>query len=469
MHKIIGGLFTTAWVVVFVAAGCTRIPPVQRSTEVSPDVLREHVEFLSQPALEGREPRTGSSRTARQYIVSRLSAYGLHPWGNTNSFEQPFVIGTNIVAVLPGSDPEMSRQFVFLTAHYDHLGRQGFKTFPGACDNASGVATVLEAAQFLAQQSPPPKRSIVFALFDCEESGMLGSLAFADRPDLDPKSIAAVINIDMLGRHTFDLSGEDALVATGTEQYPALRAIARGACEREALNLLPLGRDLVGPRSDHVSFEGLSAAPAVLLSCGPNHDYHQPTDTPDRIDYPLLARHARAATEIVSTLADTSELPTRVLGDKKADRDELSALLHLLERIEVEPESAGISESDFHLLRSVADDARRLRERGNAYSVDDRLRFVASAQDRLLPLLAPAGMKLSDDQRFGALFLTEVYALHPATFSRLQRAVMHEVIARKPDLFHPFGEFKAEAVAVDENSLRLTKSEDGPQRLSLCA
>src|SRR5262245_5922239 len=114
MHKSRCAPLIGTWLLLHLGSGCVRIPPVQRSAEISPELLRQHVEFLAQPTLGGREPRSGESDTARKYITSRLAAFGLRPWAKTSSLEQPFVIGTNIVAVLPGSDPDMSHQFVFL-------------------------------------------------------------------------------------------------------------------------------------------------------------------------------------------------------------------------------------------------------------------------------------------------------------------------------------------------------------------
>ncbi len=108
--------------VIAVLAGCVAIPPEHLSLSIEKEELSDHVNFLAQPALRGRKPRTAGSRDARRYIESRFQALGLKPWGSTKTYAQPFGFGTNVIGVLPGSDKQLADRMVVVSAHYDHLG-----------------------------------------------------------------------------------------------------------------------------------------------------------------------------------------------------------------------------------------------------------------------------------------------------------------------------------------------------------
>ena len=127
-----------------IVTGCVSIPHEQLSRAIEIQELSDHVHFLAQPALKGRKPKTWESATARQYLKSRFEAYGLIPWTNCKGYEQPFGFGTNVIGVLPGVNPNLADEIVIVSAHYDHLGKGKKGIYHGACDNASGVAALLE-------------------------------------------------------------------------------------------------------------------------------------------------------------------------------------------------------------------------------------------------------------------------------------------------------------------------------------
>jgi hypothetical protein len=104
----------------------------------------------------------------------------------------------NIVAKLEGSDPVLKNEYVLVSAHLDHLGTaESGGIYPGAMDDASGVASVLEIAKSFSQAKERPKRSVLFVIFTGEEKGLLGSRYFAGRPTVDEKAIVADFNLDM--------------------------------------------------------------------------------------------------------------------------------------------------------------------------------------------------------------------------------------------------------------------------------
>jgi Zn-dependent M28 family amino/carboxypeptidase len=117
------------------------------------------------------------------------------------TLESAAIESDNVVALLPGSDPALGREHVVLTAHLDHVGIgapvNGDRLYNGAMDNASGIATLIEAARSLLAATPRPRRSILFVAVTAEEHGLLGSRYFAGDPTVPKASIVANINMDM--------------------------------------------------------------------------------------------------------------------------------------------------------------------------------------------------------------------------------------------------------------------------------
>ncbi|MDB6059508.1 MAG: Aminopeptidase, partial [Verrucomicrobiales bacterium] len=270
----------------FAATGCIRIPSAHPAAGISSTELASHVNFLAQPALKGRKPGTHGSRIARNYIVDRFKSYGLVPWGREKDYVQSFGYGNNIIGVLQGSDTNLSSEFVLVSAHYDHLGKDHGKLCLGAADNASGVAGLLEMAKQMSLYEQRPKRSVVFAAFDSEEMMLLGSFVFSCRPDVEKARIVAVLNMDILGRDFMDVV-QNTLFVTGTEQYPALREQIFRSGTNAGVDVRPVGTDLIGPRGDHVAFEQ-RPIPCMFFSSGMYGDYHKPTDTPEKLNYTAI-------------------------------------------------------------------------------------------------------------------------------------------------------------------------------------
>ncbi|MHC4572351.1 MAG: M28 family peptidase, partial [Planctomycetota bacterium] len=280
-----------------VITGCVSIPHEQLSRAIETQELSDHVHFLAQPALKGRKPRTWESATARRYLKDRFETYGLLPWGQAKGYEQPFGFGTNVIGVLPGSDPNFADEIVMLVAHYDHVGKTKKGVLLGACDNASGVAVLLEIAERLALSERRQRRTICFASFDCEEKCTLGSFIFTCQEDFDKSKIAAVVNVDLLGRDFLDII-DGSLLVVGTELYPKLRTQILKAGTENGVKILPIGTDLVGPRGDHVAFEMMDI-PILFFTCGLYKDYHKPTDTADKLNYPKMRKSAALIAQTV--------------------------------------------------------------------------------------------------------------------------------------------------------------------------
>lgn len=218
----------------------------------------------------------------------------------------------NVLALIPGSDALRFREFIVVSAHYDHLGGRGDgRIFPGADDNASGVAAMLGAARALAGLPPHrrPARSILFAAWAGEERGFLGSNHFGRQPTVPRGQIKSMINLDMVGRNK---DGEDAhretALAIYSAQAPGFEALLDEAAETAGLDLRLRPRVRIGLSSDHMVFHRLGI-PAVHLFSGLHEDYNRPGDTADKINYQKLLRVSRTAALLALQLADEPDPP----------------------------------------------------------------------------------------------------------------------------------------------------------------
>jgi hypothetical protein len=217
----------------------------------------------------------------------------------------------NVLARLPGSDPLLRHEVVVVSAHLDHVGRTEAGIFNGADDDASGSAAVLEIAEALVTSSARPRRSILFALWNAEEHGLLGSRHFVAHPTVGLDRIRAVFQMDMIGRDQEVTDHEDprfgglspqsrernrnTVHLVGYSYSDHLRSVVQRAGAQVGLELLmeldqhPL--NLV-KRSDSWPFL-LRGIPSALISTGLHPDYHTPGDLPDRLNYPKMERIAR--------------------------------------------------------------------------------------------------------------------------------------------------------------------------------
>jgi len=212
----------------------------------------------------------------------------------------------NIAAYVPGE----TKEYVIIGAHYDHLGlgeqsslapSEIGKVHPGADDNASGAAGVLELARRFAKL-PKQKRGVLFLEFAGEELGVLGSRYYVDHPALPLADAVAMINLDMIGRIR-DGKVYAGGVATGTTFKPLLEQ----ALERQGLKADLTGGTDVGS-SDHVSFV-TRQVPSLFFFSGLHGDYHRPTDTWDKIDPQAAAKLLDAVAEITQGLCEADGRP----------------------------------------------------------------------------------------------------------------------------------------------------------------
>lgn len=210
----------------------------------------------------------------------------------------------NVIGLLRGTDPTLANQAVVVGAHYDHLGHGGETSLapsrfgevhPGADDNASGVAGVIGLARMFASGGGA-RRTIVFVAFAGEEMGLLGSAQYVREPVIPLDRTVTMLNMDMIGRLRSDklyVFGVD----TGKEFREDLAAANRGVELQTQFS-----GDGYGP-SDHTPFYGKDR-PVLFFFTGPHEDYHRPSDTPDKINAPGLARVTRLVAGVLHRIAD---------------------------------------------------------------------------------------------------------------------------------------------------------------------
>jgi Zn-dependent M28 family amino/carboxypeptidase len=209
----------------------------------------------------------------------------------------------NVVGVIPGSKQERSKESVAIAAHYDHLGlgwpesrdKKKGVVHPGADDNASGVAALIELARVLAK-GPKPDRTIVFAAFTGEEAGKRGSKRYVLNEERWPiNHCIGMVNLDTVGR-----LGKKKLLVLGAGSAREWVHIFRGAGFVTGVEIETVSEEL--DSSDQKSFQD-AGVPAVQLFSGPNLDYHRTTDTADKIDPDGLVKVASVAKEVIEYLA----------------------------------------------------------------------------------------------------------------------------------------------------------------------
>jgi hypothetical protein len=308
----------------------TATPP---ATTAQPELMEGRnlladVERLASPQFEGRRTGSRGNKATQDFIIERFRAAKIDPaFGST--YRQPFSFthhsikgllspwrpykteyadAANLGGVIRGtSRPE---RFIALSAHYDSFGIREGRLFPGADDNASGVAVMLGIARVLAER--PLRHSVMLLAFDAEEIGIRGARHFVANPPMELSLLDVVVNLDMVGR-----GDDNLLVASGTSHYPSLEAPVRAAAATRSIQVVfghdrPLYKaglvdDWTGS-SDHGPFHG-AGVPFVYFGVEDHADYHQPTDTADKIQGRFLNE---VATLVADVLVRLDALPPRV-------------------------------------------------------------------------------------------------------------------------------------------------------------
>ena len=227
----------------------------------------------------------------------------------------------NVAAYLPGSTPE----YIIIGAHYDHLGMGDSHSLapskmgtihPGADDNASGTAGVIELARHFASiysNGTKPKRGVLFLAFAGEELGLLGSNWYANHPALPAENAVAMLNLDMIGRIR-----EGRVFVSGVETGSTFAKLMEDVKLPEPLRIDQTGKDSgtdMSDASDHASFVA-KQIPVLFFFSGLHGDYHKPSDTADKIDANDAAKLLDYVAQLTDRISDAPERPQFVRAER---------------------------------------------------------------------------------------------------------------------------------------------------------
>ena len=218
----------------------------------------------------------------------------------------------NVVAFLPGSDPELRNEYVVLSAHMDHIGvgapnAEGDSINNGADDDASGTSAIVELAQAYASMEAAPRRSMIFLTVSGEEKGLWGSEYFSENLPVPANQIVANLNIDMIGRNW-----PDTIVVIGKEHSDLGETLNEVNNRYSELGMTAI--DDIWPeenfyqRSDHFNF-ARKGVPILFFFNGTHEDYHGRDDEPDRIGYDKLVRITKLIFHLGLEVANRDERP----------------------------------------------------------------------------------------------------------------------------------------------------------------
>lgn len=299
---------------------------------ISVESLKAHVGFLASDNLGGRQAGTSFASIASDYIVSMLMQYGIKPLNE--GYRQPFSAFRNerskpgrweinpdsvksissrchrrldMNNVLGFVEGKIKDEYIVIGAHFDHLGTDGTlvgdKVYNGADDNASGVAALLEIARCFSQSGIVPDRSVIFAFWDGEEIGLLGSRFFAG--EFDMSKVKGYINFDMIGR-----------TASGKEREHVVYFYEKGFCQFRKWQEHTISEYNLSLKPEYKAVEKLMSGgdnatfaaygiPVIWYHTDGHPDYHQPSDHADRIDYGKMRDIAFSALVNLQRMADT--------------------------------------------------------------------------------------------------------------------------------------------------------------------
>ena len=290
------------------------------------------ISVLAADSLEGRRAGSEGARIAARLIAEQFDRAGLEPAGDSGFFQRvPLrvvsrpagrtrirslpswsdfdslppaerVVETNVIGVLPGSDPKLREEYVLVTAHFDHVGIgrpvEGDSIYNGADDDASGVVGLIEIARAL--ESAPPRRTVLFAAMAGEELGLLGTRWYVGHPAVPLAATVAALNLEMIGR-------PDTAIGPGRAWLTGYERTTMGSILTDAgLAVDPDPRPGKGfyERSDNIAFARIGIPAHTLSSFGMHPDYHSPDDEVERIHFDHLDAVVGAAAEAVRILAD---------------------------------------------------------------------------------------------------------------------------------------------------------------------
>lgn len=266
------------------------------------------VELLCSDPYLPRNTGARGAVEAASYLTTELEALGLEPAGDDGYIQEiPVINGSNVLGAVPGR----SDRWVVLGAHYDACGWEN----PGANDNAAGVAVALEVARRL--NTMELEHSILIALFDAEEppnflTPEMGSQWFVGHPTIPLDRIDTMVCLDLIGHAlgppVLPDSIRDSVFVLGAEKGSGTPGLFESLPDVAGIVPRRVDNYIVPAMSDYFAFMNASI-PFLFYTCGRNEDYHEPTDTPDKLDYVKMASFVEHLELLVAALAGRADRP----------------------------------------------------------------------------------------------------------------------------------------------------------------
>ena len=380
------------------------------------DVVR-----LAGDETAGRNNGTPGSALARQFLIDQLTpiSTGLNTAETGDAaYTQTLPGGTNVVSVIPGTD--LADQYVVVGAHYDHLGSScqykssGDAICNGATDNAAGAAAVLAIARSIAAQPVKPRRSVVLALWDQEEDGLVGSRHYVDHPLVPLADTVGYVNFDIQGANLLpSLRNTSFAIATETGG-DRFEQIVRSAINAQALDTETLSSIFGQNRSDYVSFLS-KQVPSVFFTDATGPCYHTNDDEVGVVDFGKLGQQIAIALRVTRELANTATPPTFTPGTPLVTYADAVVLQRVMELVWRDRDR--FSAEDQQTLDTIRADLTRIVLDGRAAFGGDDVGTVLGHAATVVISLLPKGecdgfLRPADQQQARAL---EDFALQPAS------------------------------------------------------
>ncbi|OCB70220.1 M28 family peptidase [Flavobacterium crassostreae] len=304
--------------------------PTKYLNSITVKDLKKHLFIVANDSMEGRETGSEGQKRAGNYLIEQYKSNAISYPKAASSFYQKVPAAflnkkyhtdlkdsENIWAFIEGT--EKPEEIIVISAHYDHIGIQDGDVYNGADDDGSGTVALLEIAQAFAlakKEGHGPKRSILFFHATGEEHGLLGSSYYSENPLYPLANTITNINIDMIGRRDeIHPNTNNYVYLIGADRLSTqLDSICKQANDKYIhLDLDYRFNDKNDPnhfyeRSDHYNF-AKHGIPSAFLFNGVHADYHQKTDTPDKIEFDALAKRTQLAFVIAWELANGQNRP----------------------------------------------------------------------------------------------------------------------------------------------------------------
>ena len=296
------------------------------SKSITSKELKELLYVYASDYFEGRDTGERGQKIAVDFLRNYYQKQNIEAAINTKDYFQEMILNIrgknvkteNVVAIIPGS--ENPEEYIVISAHLDHVGQKNGQIYNGADDDGSGNVAMLEIAeafQIAVKENNRPKRSIIFLHVTGEEKGLLGSRYYTENPLYPLKKTIANLNIDMIGRLDPKRVDKDPnyIYLIGSDKLSNELHEVSELVNRKYTNLIldytfnaDNDPNRFYYRSDHYNF-AKNGIPVIFYFNGTHEDYHQPTDTADKINYDILQKRAKL---IFHTAWELANMPNRI-------------------------------------------------------------------------------------------------------------------------------------------------------------